>query len=197
MGDQLNVMMDEKGFPVQLKHRLRQFFNVSKNMLKEDKYAHLVSRMSPQLEAEVSVTKTAWLYEVSYLKDVSQQFVIELCRLFGNGLYVPQESITLHRDGSLACVLRGICSRQGDVKTPGTAWGEDFILKSNYLRDNRTCLALTYVELLVLNRGAFVQLLEEFPEEQKHVRKHAVWMAFQKAMFNIAKAVRLHNDAKA
>ena len=59
---------------------------------------------------------------------------------------VPWTTQVVHLDFHLVVVLRGICSRQGAVKTPGKCWGEDFILSSSALKDKRTCLALTYVE---------------------------------------------------
>ena len=43
----------------------------------------------------------------------------------------------------LATVLRGIVSRQGRVMTPGTCWGEDFVLECPELKDYRLALALT------------------------------------------------------
>ena len=37
------------------------------------------------------------------------------------------------------------CGNNGPA--PGTCWGEDFILATDSLKDYRTCLSLTYVEL--------------------------------------------------
>lgn len=188
--DQLNMMMDERDFPMPLRRKLRQFFNVSKNMLKEDKYAHLLRRMSPQLKGEVSESKTSWLKGISYLSQTPTEFVILVSNRLGSSLFVPQETIHLTKEGALASVLRGIVSCQGDVKTPGAIWGEDFILSSKALRDQRTCLALTYGELLTLTRPNFYDLLRDFPNEAKIVRKAAIRFAFQKAMFRVAKAMK-------
>ena len=77
---------------------------------------------------------------------------------------MPQEVITFSKEGTLAVVNRGICSLQGHVKTPGTTWGQDFILSSSALKDFRMCLALTYVELHLLARGTFMQLLTQYAD---------------------------------
>ena len=50
--DQLNIFMEDQGFPMDLRVKLRQFFHESKLMAKEDAYTSLLDRMSPQLEAE-------------------------------------------------------------------------------------------------------------------------------------------------
>ena len=96
---------------------------------------------------------------------------------------------TIERLGErLATVLRGIVSRQGRVMTPGTCWGEDFLLATDSLKDYRTCLSLTYVELLSIGRDDFFALLDQFPDSAEVVRKAIVRMTFYRGVLKVAKA---------
>ena len=192
--DQLNIFMDDQGFPLELKLKLRRFFNESKLMAKEEAYATLMDRMSPQLEAEVIIKKCAWMYSVPYLRDHPQEFVVAFCRSLYSKLYIPQEQIMGVSGERLATVLRGIVSRQGRVMTPGTCWGEDFILATDSLKDYRTCLSLTYVELLSIGREDFFALLGQFPDSAEVVRKAIVRMTFYRGVLKVAKAIRLRDS---
>merc|ERR1719198_2422583 len=177
-----------------LRVKLRQFFHESKLMAKENAYTSLLDRMSPQLEAEVTTKKAAWMYNVPYLKDHPQEFVVVFCRSLESSLYIPQEQIMSVSGERLATVLRGIVSRQGRVMTPGTCWGEDFILATDSLKDYRTCLSLTYVELLSIGRDDFFALLDQFPDSAEVVRKAIVRMTFYRGVLKVVKAIRLRDS---
>ena len=110
--------------------------------------------------------RTAWLEQVNYLRDMPQACIVRLGEALENLLYTPQEIIQLPPEG-LAVVARGICSLQGHVKTPGTCWGEDFILSDPAFKDYRLCLALTYVELHMLKARAVLRVLADFPEQER------------------------------
>ena len=107
-------------------------------------------------------------------------------------LFVPQE-IVPHTGQQLVVVRRGICSRMGSVMTPGKTWGEDFILIHPSLQDARSVLALTYVELLMLERSVFFSLLDDAPEMAERVRRAVVRMTFRRAIFEVARALKNHN----
>ena len=89
------------------------------------------------------------MYSVPYLRDHPQEFVVAFCRSLYSKLYVPQEQIMGVSGERLATVLRGIVSRQGRVMTPGTCWGEDFILPAACfeLKNHNIAMVLTYVEV--------------------------------------------------
>ena len=185
--------LEDQNFPHPLRIKLRAFFHQSKLMLKENTYRELLGRMSPLLHAEVAVKRTAWLEQVNYLRDMPQACIVRLGEALENLLYTPQEIIQLPPEGGLAIVARGICSLQGHVKTPGTCWGEDFILSDPAFKDYRLCLALTYVELHMLKRGPFFEVLADFPEQEHLVRRETVRMAARRGMMRVAAAMRKGN----
>ena len=87
-------------------------------------------------------------------------------------------------------VSRGVASRGGVVKTAGTFWGEDFILENWDLKEHIDARALTYVEILILNRESFFDCMENFSEETKVVRKAAVRLAIHRGILKFARAMR-------
>ena len=78
--------------------------------------------------------------------------------------------------------------------TPGTCWGEDFILATDSLKDYRVCLSLTYVELLSIGREDFFALLGQFPDSAEVVRKAIVRMTFYRGVLKVARAIRLRDS---
>ena len=141
---------------------------------------------------ECQTQKAGWLDRIEYLRDAPRAFVVNLCGLMGSRLYVPQENV-LHTGVHLFVVLRGICSRMGSIMTPGKSWGEDFILNHPSLKDTRSVLALTYTELLVLERPDLFALLADAPEMAERVRKTVVRLTFRRAMFEVARALKYNN----
>jgi hypothetical protein len=156
------------------------------------KLYRFLNERSPDLEAECQATKASWLNQVEYLRDAPRAFVVKLCARMASRLFVPQE-IVPHTGQQLVVVLRGICSRMGSVMTPGKTWGEDFILIHPALQDARSVLALTYVELLMLERSVFFALLDDAPEMAERVRHAVIRMTFRRAIFEVARALKNHN----
>jgi hypothetical protein len=142
--------------------------------------------------SECQTQKAGWLDRIEYLRDAPRAFVVNLCGLMGSRLYVPQE-IVLHTGAHLFVVLRGICSRMGSIMTPGKSWGEDFILNHPSLKDTRSVIALTYAEVLVLERPDLFALLADAPEMAERVRKTVVRLTFRRAMFEVARALKYNN----
>merc|ERR1711871_574821 len=130
---------------------------------------------------------------VNYLRNMPQACIVRLGEALENLLYTPQEIIQLPPEGGLAIVARGICSLQGHVKTPCTCWGEDFILSEPAFKDYRLCLALTYVELHLLKRGPFFEILADFPDQEHVVRRETVRMAARRGMMRVAAAMQKGN----
>ena len=108
----------------------------------QDAYSELTDRMSPLLKSEVVVKRTRWLEQVVYLRGMSKDFIVAIGNHLTAGVYCPQELISFGREGALAIVARGICSLQGHVKTPGTCWGEDFVLECEGLKDYRVSVGV-------------------------------------------------------
>ncbi|CAK0889593.1 unnamed protein product, partial [Prorocentrum cordatum] len=86
-----------------------------------------------------------------------------------------------HRKAGAAAVWdRQLVVRQGAV------WGEDFILSDSTLLSPFTAMSMSYVEVLLLDRGDFLNICEkhqkEYPELPRAVRRHVVRLAFRRGV---------------
>merc|ERR1712100_31915 len=72
----------------------------------------------------------------------------------------------------------------------GSIWVEDFILETETLKDKRPAHSLTYCALFVLERIEFYDILMDFKNESKLVRKASIKLAFRRAVLSTACARR-------
>ena len=90
--------------------------------------------------------------------------------------------------------MRGVCARAGAILTPGTksrgagTWGEDVIVTAAALRDQRPVSALTYVEVALLTRDNFDEVLEQFPASARIIKNAAIKIAMQRAIVVVSAA---------
>lgn len=176
--------------------QLRSFFNHSKEMAREESYKSLVGRMSPNLRAVVSKRRAEWLYRVSYLSNASEKFLIALVMELTGEIFIPGEVIPW--SNSLTAVSRGIASRKGRVCLAGAFWGEDFILVTSALKDTAEARALTYAEIVTLDREVLFEIAESFPAEQEILRKRISKMAAARGVLKAAKIIKtLQDDPRA
>ena len=64
----------------------------------------------------------------------------------------------------------------------GAFWGEDMILTAAVLRDTRFATALTYVEVVALERVDLFGVLEDFPTSRRVVQDAAIRMAVKRTV---------------
>ena len=187
--DSLNSFMDDQNFNKPLKEHVRAFFNETRNVAKTESYKGLINRMSPSLKEDVTEKNCAWIHTIPYFKDASAAFAVTVLDYLNAGVFVPQENINLF--DTLCVVGRGVASRAGVVKTAGGFWGDDFILDCWDLKENVTARALTYVEILMLDRSSLYAILEEFDEETIMVRKAVMKMSRYRGILMYAKAMKI------
>lgn len=95
-----------------------------------------------------------------------------------------------HRSLSATAVWeRQLVVRQGAV------WGEDFILSDATLLSPFTAMSLSYVEVLLMGRDAFLAICEkhqkEYPELPRAVRRHVVRLAFRRGVIAETRKFRM------
>mmetsp|Transcript_16084 Transcript_16084/g.29351 ORF Transcript_16084/g.29351 Transcript_16084/m.29351 type:complete len:952 (-) Transcript_16084:3-2858(-) len=185
--DALNMFVADRGFDHKLCRRLRAYLHNSKDLAKANRYTHIVERLSPQLQGEVSHESTAWLRKLWFLKTANTEFFVEVAFKIKGGVYEPGERIEW--SNSLFSVGKGVASRNGRVRTRGCCWGEDMVLESFELKEPHSAFALTFVEILTLSREHMYDVLEDFEEEKKMVRRACVRMAMKRGILHCAKLI--------
>ncbi|OLP96925.1 Potassium voltage-gated channel subfamily H member 6 [Symbiodinium microadriaticum] len=168
----LNAMMRDQRLPFRLQCRVRRFFLQNRTQTLFVARQSLLTRMSPQLQAEVSVmTNMHWLEKVSFMRDFMtyirdqgktgaytapyESCVAEIARSLTLTAFAQQE--TFENVQVLYILSRGLVALNSRVGGLGEVWGEDFVLSDTSLVRPVSGYALTYLEILSLTRTDFVQ----------------------------------------
>jgi len=197
--DEMNIMMKFRGFPTEMRQRLRGFVASSKTAQRQKRHREILCSLSPGLRGEVALQiNRVWLEKVSFLKPFMHSqgipaVIVEICLVMQFEMYAQSE--TLGHPQVLYIMHRGLVSHRGRLRRQGSVWGIDFVLSDLNLIEPTESFCLTYTEVATLQRGAFLGLLvthqQECPEIAKHVRWYICWMAFQRALL-----VEAHHRAR-
>lgn len=206
----LNQMMSEKGLPTELRKRLRTFFLQNRHQCNFITHQQLQKDMSAQLQAEVcTVVNLPWLRKVPFFNN----FLLHIEAVDAAGLdasnlhaciadvaqelemkaYAQRESFS---DVQVLHILaRGLVLLNTRVASNGAVWGEDFVLADVPLIQRFSGFALTYVEVLCLKRGSFMDVIERrranCPELGQIVRRYCVRIAVFRGILAEARRLKL------
>lgn len=111
----------------------------------------------------------AALKKVWYFALCGDEFLMECSALFRPLLYAPSEHLDL--PDTLYVALRGIAARLGSPITQGTVWSRGFVLESELHYDRSCASALTYLEVLTLRRHDVEDVMHNFPDELRVLRR--------------------------
>ena len=185
--DGLNMFMRERGIEKKLRVRLRMYFHNCRKMYRVSGDTDLLERMSPMLRGVVALeAHRPWLKRVWYLdphmnyedsqiseelKSEQEAFVAQLACSLMLCSYVSEERIPV---GSLYILRKGLCSRGWQFLGPGRVWGEDLIINYPQLVDTTPTVALTYVEVLRLDRADMFAVAMMHPVVEERIKRAAV-----------------------
>ena len=187
--DELNLMMEDRGFPSSLRRRCRTFFRQSRNQLRIHNYRKLEGMMSYALRGEAAAANNAmWLHRVWYLRKASPACIVEISQRLGTMTYAPLEIVDIAH--TLFVLRRGIAARHGVPFSKGAVWGEDFVLENLDLADGTCACALTYIEVLCLSAANLYQILEFFPKELKVARYASAFYTVKSKLMAMAREAR-------
>lgn len=97
--------------------------------------------------------------------------------------------LTRYQVQSLFIVDRGVCAKKGKICLVGSALGEDMIISSEFLRDQTTAIALTFVQAVLLSRDSLFELLPEFPRAYRVIRRAAYMLALRRFVVMAAESL--------
>ena len=208
--DARNRMMDDQRVPYELQIRVRRYFLQNKYQSQHVSRQALLKRMSPQLQAEVSVmTNLLWLEKVSFFKSFLgfikdqnklgvytapyEACVADVASVLNVTAFAQQE--TFHNVQVLYILSKGLVALNSRVRSLGVVWGEDFVLSDTSLIRPVACYALTYLELLSLTREDFMQIIQRrrftCPELFRIVRRYCVCIAVYRGILAEARRRQL------
>mmetsp|Transcript_72461 Transcript_72461/g.125655 ORF Transcript_72461/g.125655 Transcript_72461/m.125655 type:complete len:749 (-) Transcript_72461:39-2285(-) len=182
--DSLNTMLHNFDIPKEDRMRLREYFMRSKVLYHRSHQVELMKCMSPEIQGMVArfVQKNI-MNKVFFLEDksVSDGFVVGLFERFQFAVYPPRELVRLRR--SMVCLRTGVALLKARILSAGSIWGiEDMVISNKELLQNYTPLALSYLELQFVTRSSLKELIGGFPNEEKIIRKGAVWLALRTSL---------------
>ena len=187
--DELNIMMEDRGYPSSLRRRCRTFFRQSRNQLRIHNYRKLEGMMSFALRGEAAAANNAmWLHRVWYLRKASAACIVEISQRLGTMTFAPLEVVDIAH--TLFVLRRGIAARHGIPFSRGTVWGEDFVLENLDLADATCACALTYIEVLCLSAAGLYQILEYFPNELKAAKVASAFYTVKSQLVRMAREAR-------
>jgi hypothetical protein len=192
--DSLNRFMAAELFPSDLKRRLREYFMHTKHLRATKRDHELVKMMSEPLQGEVSLRiNEKWLSRISFLRDASREFLVELSLHLRPHVYAPNELCPL---GSLYIVHKGLALYEGRILGAGRVWGEDTILASAHLRSRNQAQALTFLDVLAIDLRELEHVTAGFPDRVRAMRRAAVRLATRRAFVIKARMARLEEGFK-
>merc|ERR1712110_444007 len=125
-------------------------------------------------DAEHSADEGVRSAMMSFVSDVAHQLVIS----------VHAQKETFGASRALYILNRGIVSRSEQILKSGAVWGLDFVLVNERLIERAPCFAMTYVEVTLLNRVEFMQLVEKHkdscPDLQVRLRRFCLRLSAQR-----------------
>lgn len=191
--DDVNFMMGDRGLPRAMKQRIRSYFLSTRDVQRHLYQRQILQRMSPDLQGDVAMTiNRPWISKVSFLRDLldlgseeqSPRFVVDIALSLNTEVFAQGE--VFGKPQVLYILNKGVVVNTKQVLRSGSVWGEDFVLTDTKLQATIQVLALTYVEILTLERACFLAIVEKhrdtFPQLVHRVRRFCARLAAQRAI---------------
>ena len=127
---------------------------------------------------------------VYYFADVESGFLRDLASKLVYHAFEQREPI-LFSTPTLSIVVNGTAVRGGKPFGIGQCFGEDAIIASDALRDQRPVTALTYCELCCVSKADIHSTAKGFPRAAKRLRLEALKIALYRAPQMIAQYIKV------
>lgn len=165
----------------------------TKDYSKQETWREITKRMSPQLHCEVSrEVNKPWVLRVSYLRKCSWPMIASVSGAMEVERYAHMETFgsPLH----LYILNRGLatrCRSYLQLLSPGAVWGDEHLLLTNpELLDDLTAVAVSFLEVMSLQRSRFEQIVKDNPENRHRIRRYYVRYAVRCGIRHKAKLLK-------
>jgi hypothetical protein len=185
--DQLNYFLRNTNMDFHTCRQLRQYVVFAKDAHRESSRKDLLSKLPPSLGGECAISSSKTLVEsnVSWFKQCSGDTILALVLRMGTHVHAPQE--TIFAKWTLFIMHKGVCARTGNILTPGTAWGHDFLLSNLQNCDSYPAFTITFVQLSSLTKQAVEEVIEVTPAADSIVRQATIKMAIIRGVKRLAR----------
>ena len=188
--DRLNVFLRVVNAPTELRRRTRAFMRATREVqLKrsfKELYTHFSDRLASDMKSHMSISTMNRCY---IFRECERSFVRDLASRFKYQAYEAGEAIR-HPNPTMSIVIKGTAVRGGKPYALGQLWGEDCIVTSAALRDQRPAVALTYCEICYLHREDIQTVSKDWPASARVLRLEALKIAMFRAPQLIASYIK-------
>ncbi|KAH8054192.1 voltage-gated potassium channel [Aureococcus anophagefferens] len=202
--DEMNEMMHDRNFDMELRRRCRMFMKNAKHLAKAANYRQLEQQMSLTLRSTAAVANNqtwlanCWFLSPPTLTELSPTFVAHTSQALTIHLFAPLELVEV--PVSLCILNSGIVARSGKPMGKGQVWGLDFVLREEhaYALDRSYGSSLTYAEVVTLEQTDFFEILDngDYPEEHRAVKCAQVFYRVKAALLrHVAEYVKAKRKA--
>ena len=179
--DHLNHLLDSVRAPQDLKRRTREYLQCTKDLVAMQGFTDLYDLFSPKLRGDlIGFISNQLLKNVPFFESCEPGFMRELSLKLSHVGYEAGDRVKL-AEPTLCIVSRGTAVLGGKPISINQFWGEDMIVTSKALRDNRIAIALTYIEIVTLSRSDLFELMESWDESAKLIRIAALKISMIRA----------------
>eukprot|EP00929_Paragymnodinium_shiwhaense_P102438 TRINITY_DN65624_c0_g1_i1.p1 TRINITY_DN65624_c0_g1~~TRINITY_DN65624_c0_g1_i1.p1 ORF type:complete len:876 (+),score=182.46 TRINITY_DN65624_c0_g1_i1:119-2746(+) len=206
--DDLNFLMEDRGLPFSMRRRLRSFLLATRHTQRASRQHVVLSRLSPALQGEIAVaTNKVWMSKVPFMKgfmkdldcrdpDAQQSapgFILEIAMALRHAIFAQQE--VFGRPNVLYIMQKGLAAQRLRILRSGSVFGNDFLLENPKLLYSVKCFAMTYSELVYMERDTFLGIIHRYrkayPKLMETVRKYTVRLALQRGIMAEARRRQL------
>mmetsp|Transcript_9637 Transcript_9637/g.33592 ORF Transcript_9637/g.33592 Transcript_9637/m.33592 type:complete len:824 (+) Transcript_9637:290-2761(+) len=190
---ELNQFLEEGNIPSGVRQKLREFFKYKSASLNISSYHHLLQRLSPALRQEVArLIDNSWIERVIFFQGTSPSFQIRISMAVEHLTFPPGEIILQagEMQEQLMIVKKGLVASGRRVVGGGGVFGEEALYKRRMAADFSSH-SITFCDLYVLQRFHVMQILEDFPVEQRQFQRTACRRLFRTEVLAFVQAHRM------
>jgi len=201
--DLLRLHMHEVACPPEMCLRFRKYMMRSQEIFRHAFYQDVVARLSPGLRGQLAVfTYTEWMSKVPFFhchdERERERFVVAVAPLLRQCSYTKFEVVCrVHEPAQAMFILQsGVVGAGGAVRRKGEWFGEEVLINEGV--SACTCIAMTFIETMMLGREDLVGLLgdDSFPETKKLIRKTAFKMVLRAFVRKVGIAHRMQTNSR-
>ena len=183
--DELNYMLKDLQVPREISRRCRMYFYQSRRLQRVHTYHETEDYLSSPLKQELwSGTYLRMLRSVWYFQRCSDDFLQEITAILKPVLYAPHEHFD--RRQTMYISLRGIAAKLGRPMGKHSIWNQDFILEDELHSEGTHACALTYVEVLIVDRWEVERILENYLPDKEVLARARAFYKFKHAVITWA-----------
>jgi len=179
--DAVNRFCSYNRLPTRLARELRRYMYNTSEVHAQKARADIYKKLSPLLVTKVTRLLNRPIFASSFLRRGladfppadGDRFVSAIITGSTTAVFSPGDR---PRGARLYLVTEGVAVHKlFHLLSVGDCWGDEDVLLGDVPRKARETKAMTYLRVIMMERGAFRSLEDDFPEPYAKLRMHAIW----------------------